>query len=323
MHPACSMATIFPLLCLLLCLWVAVKIISNFYARQLPTATYNPISVAITDHSQKRLLCGLCTNAGTLLGNLTRKPCWSIKQNTRPHSTTSLVLMLCGDVQSNPGPRRSRGSSRANPRPCSASLHSFYPCGYCQEPVNWSTPGVCCGSCNVWFHAPCVDLSQSAYSLLGHESHTWHCYRCNTHNNLTVYHQYNIVTRNSFAALSLSDTDNVFDALASPGPPGTLDARAPAPQPKGSTRPNLPRTSPGREPVGPLVSTLLLQYTVAQAHTCRLIIVQRPASYHQSHPAYQPWALWLAHQSVTICRHRVMGQPRAAVVTAVHNEWSP
>ena len=167
------------------------------------------------------------------------------------HSTTSLVLMLCGDVQSNPGPRRFRGSSRANPRPCSASLHSFYPCGYCQEPVTWSTPGVCCGSCNVWFHAPCVDLSQSAYSLLGHESQTWHCYHCNTHNNLTVYHQYNIVTRNSFAALSLSDNDNVFHALASPGPPRTLDAQAPAPQPKGSTCPNLPRTSPGREPVGP------------------------------------------------------------------------
>ena len=97
-HPAWSMATRFPLLCLLLCLWVAVEIFGTFMPVNYPqphlTSTQLP-----SPTTQRRLLCGLCTYAGTSLGNTTRNPFWSVKQNTRSHSTTLLVLMLCGDTQ--------------------------------------------------------------------------------------------------------------------------------------------------------------------------------------------------------------------------------
>ena len=227
---------------------------SRWLWKRCQTVTHSHIWLHLSCHHlprAKALLCVLHTNPGTLLENPTCKPFWIIKQNTRPHSTALLVLILCSDIQTNPGPRHSCGSARAHLCPRSAPLHSIYPCGYCQKPVMWSTPSVCGGYCDVWFHAPWVDLSQSEYSLLSHESQSWHCYRCNSHNISTVYHQYNIATWNSFAVLSISDTDNVFDARVSPGPTETLDARALAPQLEGSTRPHLPRTSSDRKPAGP------------------------------------------------------------------------
>ena len=101
----------------------------------------DPISVAITDLTQKSLLCGLCTNTGTFLGNPTRKPCWSILQDTKPHCYTLMVLMMCGDVEINPGLRRSRGAARANPTARPVPLRNIFPCGYCQEPVT-CYPGI-------------------------------------------------------------------------------------------------------------------------------------------------------------------------------------
>ena len=86
----------------------------------------------------------------------------------------------------------------------------IFPCGYCQKPVTWGTPGVCCGNCEVWFHCPCVDISSQEYDRLRNESQSWDCYRCNTLNDSIIYHAYNVDVRNSFSALSMLDEDSVF-----------------------------------------------------------------------------------------------------------------
>ena len=150
---------------------------SRWLWKRCQTVTHSHIWLHLSCHHLPRanaLLCVLHTNPGTLLENPTCKPFWIIKQNTRPHSTALLVLILCGDIQTNPGPRHSCGSARAHLCPRSAPLHSIYPCGYYQKPVTWSTPSVCGGYFDVWFHAPCVDLSQSEYtcSVMSHSHGT-------------------------------------------------------------------------------------------------------------------------------------------------------
>ena len=62
---------------------------------------------------------------------------------------TLLMLLLSGDVQLNPGPRHA----------------DIFPCGFSQKPVTWSTPGICCGNWEVWFHCPCVDIGSQEYMI--------------------------------------------------------------------------------------------------------------------------------------------------------------
>ena len=54
------------------------------------------------------------------------------------HSPLTVVtlLMLCGDIECNPGP----------------NTYQVYPCGICDRKVKWEDKGVACDSCNIWFH---------------------------------------------------------------------------------------------------------------------------------------------------------------------------
>lgn len=50
-----------------------------------------------------------------------------------------LLIALACDVELNPGPE--------------------YPCGMCNQKVSWSHQGVCCDSCDAWFHASCQNIN--------------------------------------------------------------------------------------------------------------------------------------------------------------------
>lgn len=70
-----------------------------------------------------------------------------------------LSLLLCGDVQCNPGPRRLK-----------------YPCGSCQRAVMSNQPGVQCEVCYLWYHCRCLGLTSTDYSectLLHQHQHTF------------------------------------------------------------------------------------------------------------------------------------------------------
>ena len=183
-----------PQLALFLLIWVSALFISKLGPSHPKLDTSYPISVTITDLSQRVLLSGLCTNIGLKLRNPTRNPARYIRPDLRPNAITFLVLLLSGDVELNPGPRQS----------------DIFPCGYGQKPVTWSTPGICCGNCDIWFHCSCVDIGSLEYSRLGHESQSWDCYRCGSRNESLIYHAYNVDVRNSFEALSSINDDSVF-----------------------------------------------------------------------------------------------------------------
>ena len=183
-----------PRIALFLLFWASAKLISKLGHTNCDIDTYTPLSLAITDSTHRNLLCGLCTNTGLLLGNPTRKPANNINRDIHSNFITFLVLLLSGDIQLNPGPK----------------YEDIYPCGFCAKPVDWSTPGICCGNCEIWFHCPCVDIGSLEYDRLGHESQFWDCYRCKSRNDSTIYHAYNVDVRNSFSALSLLGEDSVF-----------------------------------------------------------------------------------------------------------------
>ena len=180
----------------LLLLWLSVKLLAQIgLPLPLETDTTVPISVAIKDLSARRLSHGLCTNTG-LLGNPTR-----VYRLTRPgycpYFSTLIVLLMCGDVEINPGPR--------------ARQSQIFPCGYCQMDMNYSRAALCCDACDVWFHCSCLGIGTAEHNELNdHQSQSWDCYWCQNSNASSTYHSYNASVRNSFDVLTDTGHDSVF-----------------------------------------------------------------------------------------------------------------
>ena len=74
-------------------------------------------------------------------------------------------LLACGDVSSNPGPRR-----KTNPK---------YPCGECHKSVTKNQDAILCAQCNTWSHAKCLNMSNTTFRYyLEHPNIDWTCNTC-------------------------------------------------------------------------------------------------------------------------------------------------
>ena len=65
----------------------------------------------------------------------------------RPRSILSCMILLCGDVEPNPGP---------------ALGHGQYGCGYCEELCRSGQGAVACDNCSEWFHKDCFSMSSDS-----------------------------------------------------------------------------------------------------------------------------------------------------------------
>ena len=105
--------------------------------------------------------------------------------NTTP---ALLLLLLSGDVHSNPGPRPPK-----------------YPCGICNKAVKWDhkNPSVCCDSCDTWFHQKCLVMPDAVFE--GIKNVSWECVQCGLPNFST-----------SLFDSTIFDLTNTFESLNSP-----------------------------------------------------------------------------------------------------------
>ena len=62
-----------------------------------------------------------------------------------------LLMSNSWDTETNPGP-----DSRSD---------SHFPCGLCDVSVGLEDLGICCDTCNVWYHIDCQALSPTMYSI--------------------------------------------------------------------------------------------------------------------------------------------------------------
>ena len=159
---------------------------------------------AVTDSPLINVMRCLTSSKPGVASVLSYRKWWQKPRPTcdvQPRALITLnVLLLCGDVQSNPGPRQS----------------SIYPCAYCQLHVGWENSGINCDNCEIWFHRSCADLSTSEYNRLSEISTEWRCYRCNMVNQSSShYHSYELECKNSFDVLSDATVTHSFSSTSS------------------------------------------------------------------------------------------------------------
>ncbi len=76
----------------------------------------------------------------------------------------SLILLLSGDIQTNPGPRSVKAPK--------------YPCGNCRKNFNKNHKAMECEDCLVWYHTKCMGMSDNIYQVhMQHNSYVWICHK--------------------------------------------------------------------------------------------------------------------------------------------------
>ena len=79
-----------------------------------------------------------------------------------------------------------------------------FPCAICEKAVKWTTPGVCCDSCDVWYHQECMGMPDCVYK--GLKSISWGCFKCGVPNlSTSIFDTTIFEDSNQFSPLS-----NVF-----------------------------------------------------------------------------------------------------------------
>ena len=125
-------------------------------------------------------------------GNIPMKN-FGLRTTNPSKKSTMLVLLLIlgGDVESNPGPVR-------------------YPCKICQKPVAKNHRAVMCEwhACQQWVHIKCGNVTPEDYEeLQNNKQMVWFCHSCDNLNLMTSLGSDSIPTDNSFSILSESDED--------------------------------------------------------------------------------------------------------------------
>lgn len=74
-------------------------------------------------------------------------------------------LALCGDIQTNPGPRQ-----QSAPK---------YPCKECGKNVRNNQDAILCSECSIWSHAKCLKISNATFQYyFNNPTIDWICSLC-------------------------------------------------------------------------------------------------------------------------------------------------
>ena len=103
---------------------------------------------------------------------------------------------------------------------------SHFPCGLCDVSVGWDDRGICCDSCNIWYHIDCQGMTSTMYGIYNKslsKSIAWECISCGTPNFSTSLFDTtaSLEISNRFESLSsLSEPDSpIPDNIGPPPPP--------------------------------------------------------------------------------------------------------
>ena len=114
--------------------------------------------------------------------------------------TLMSLLMLCGDIHPNPGPRSLK-----------------YPCGICSKAVTNSCKAIQCDHCDIWIHNKCSGITNSRYEHHQIDSKlTFICPNCEMPTFLQLIDSHILCSSNQFEYLPDETTENSIPSIHSP-----------------------------------------------------------------------------------------------------------
>lgn len=119
-----------------------------------------------------------------------------IMLNSKSTFLISILLILSGDVEMNPGPRQPK-----------------YPCKICSKAVKNNDSAMRCDNCEIWVHNLCSGISTHTYETMKNSSCTWICPACGLPSFSSSLFEDNSIlsSSNRYSSLeNLSSTDNTF-----------------------------------------------------------------------------------------------------------------
>ena len=133
--------------------------------------------------------CQLTSNiqwVGAILKQQKRSPL-SLKQSLLTSLVKVNLLIMAGDLELNPGPKRP----------------IKYPCGECRKAVKSTHRAVQCDSCDIWLHKDCMGMCSTVYRGLQGCSASWICHQCGLPNfDTSIFGTSSITLGNSYGSLS-------------------------------------------------------------------------------------------------------------------------
>ena len=137
-HRLCSVTAI------ALLLWSVSRVVFHVVNLPVPmqSSAFQPLAMESNNFSYGFQLrsCFTYHNIRSLRYQYTCRKC------SRHSPLTILILLLmCGDIESNPGP----------------NTPQTYTCGICDRKVGWEDKGVACDNCNIWFHCSCTVMTEN------------------------------------------------------------------------------------------------------------------------------------------------------------------
>ena len=100
-----------------------------------------------------------------------------------PSLLSSILLLIAGDVEVNPGPAK-------------------HPCGSCSKAVKSNQRGIFCEVCYLWYHTKCINMCLSEYQRLSLSDEGWCCHHC--HKEALPFHDCSTLTSVSDSSSDLS-----------------------------------------------------------------------------------------------------------------------
>ena len=176
------------------------------------------ITTTVTDEkdtptllNQKLSKFSLLSSSG--LSPKSRNTIFGKKFPPKNHETANFInflLLLSGNIESNPGPRNIR-----------------FPCGICHKPCTWRQASVACDNCNTWYHKSCMNMNSLNFNSLRNIS--WYCYPCGLPNFSSVFF-------NSFDTNCSNSFDSLLDLSKQPEPCSSSTPKSSLKSPKHPTK---------------------------------------------------------------------------------------
>ena len=110
-----------------------------------------------------------------------------------------LLILLAGDIESNPGPVRSTKKDM---------------CNICSKTCTKKQRAIQCDSCDEWYHTSCLHMNTPIYIALGNKDASWHCLQCGLPQFTSgLFNSQDVDTTNPYSALTSPDIDLDLDNI--------------------------------------------------------------------------------------------------------------